>query len=249
MSALGYYLEDEGLPTVSISLVRKHTEKIEPPRALWVPFELGRPVGPANDPAFQKRVLRAALGLLESSNGPVVLEDFDIDMPGAAGELGWRSPIPIEPADPDTADHDALTRALEREMALVRPVYERAVAARGRTTVGLARVDPAELPALVVSFFAGGPAENPVPEVRPGHVMRYASDDLRAYYLEAASFGDERPSSLQLADWYWDETLAGRTVMALRAACLAGSDKVLSTIAKVILVPGRQVDKLPPETP
>ena len=247
MSALGCYLEDEGLPTVSISLVRKHTEKIEPPRALWVPFELGRPVGPANDPAFQKRVLRAALGLLESSDGPVVLEDFDIDMPGAAGEPGWRSPIPIEPAAPDTSDPDALTSALRREMARVQPFYERALAARGRTSVGLARVDPADLPALVVSFFAGGPAENPVPEVRPGHVMRYASDDLRAYYLEAAGFGDGRPSSQQLADWYWDETLAGRTVMALRAACLAGSDKVLSTIAKVILVPGRQVDKLPPE--
>ncbi len=248
MSALGYYLEDEGLPTVSISLVRKHTERTAPPRALWVPFELGRPVGPANDPAFQKRVLRAALGLLESPDGPVVLEDFDIDMPGVAGEPGWRSPIPIAPADPDTADLDALTAALRREFEQVRPFYERAVAARGRTTVGLARVAPAELPALVVSFFAGGPAGNPVPEVRPGHVMRYAADDLRACYLEAASFGDGRPSSLQLADWYWDQTLAGRTVMALRAACLAGSDKVLSTIARMILVPGRQVDKLPPET-
>jgi hypothetical protein len=41
---------------VQISLVREHTEKINPPRALWVPFELGRPVGPPDEPAFQRRV-------------------------------------------------------------------------------------------------------------------------------------------------------------------------------------------------
>ncbi len=42
MSGLAHYFEDKGLATVIISLVRKHTILIRPPRALWVPFELGR---------------------------------------------------------------------------------------------------------------------------------------------------------------------------------------------------------------
>jgi hypothetical protein len=42
VGALGHFLEREGIPTTGISLVREHTEKIRPPRALWVTFELGR---------------------------------------------------------------------------------------------------------------------------------------------------------------------------------------------------------------
>jgi len=73
---LAYYLEDEGLATTTIALVREHALKAEPPRALWVPFELGRPLGPPNDAAFQRRVLLATLALLARRGGPVVLEDF-----------------------------------------------------------------------------------------------------------------------------------------------------------------------------
>ena len=62
MGALGHYLESEGLATAGLSLVRLHSEKIRPPRALWVPFELGRPLGVPNDAAFQTRVLRALIG-------------------------------------------------------------------------------------------------------------------------------------------------------------------------------------------
>ena len=69
MSAVGHYLEDEGIPTVGISLVREHSEKIRPPRALWVPFMLGRPLGAPDAPDFQRRVLRAALELLGGRGG------------------------------------------------------------------------------------------------------------------------------------------------------------------------------------
>ncbi|MEC7303801.1 MAG: selenoprotein B, partial [Pseudomonadota bacterium] len=83
MSALGHYLEAEGLPTTQISLVRMHTEVIQPPRALWVPFELGRPFGTRCEAAFQRRVISAALALFESESGPV-MKDFPEDAPGEA---------------------------------------------------------------------------------------------------------------------------------------------------------------------
>jgi hypothetical protein len=68
-------------------------ENTKPPRALWVPFELGRPFGPPSDPAFQKRVILAALRLLESERGPVVIEDFADDDPRAGPDPAWRRPL------------------------------------------------------------------------------------------------------------------------------------------------------------
>ncbi|MBT5161958.1 MAG: hypothetical protein HOL89_19300, partial [Alphaproteobacteria bacterium] len=49
MSALGHFLEEEGIATTIISLIRVHSEKVRPPRSLFVPFELGRPLGAPND--------------------------------------------------------------------------------------------------------------------------------------------------------------------------------------------------------
>src|SRR5215472_19170007 len=85
-------IEEEGIATVAISLIRPQTENTEPPRALWVPFELGRPFGPPSDPAFQKRVILAALRLLERENGPVLLENFPNDDPRAQLDPAWKPP-------------------------------------------------------------------------------------------------------------------------------------------------------------
>ena len=77
------YFEEQGIATTIIGLIRLHLEKVQPPRALWVPFELGRPLGPPNNPEFQTRVLKTTLQLLESDDGPVVLTDFPDDEPDA----------------------------------------------------------------------------------------------------------------------------------------------------------------------
>ena len=54
--------------------MREHTEVVRPPRALWVTFELGRPLGVPDDPAFQSRVLRAALAMLDRTDGPLIVD-------------------------------------------------------------------------------------------------------------------------------------------------------------------------------
>jgi hypothetical protein len=59
------------LATTQISLIKEHTLQVKPPRALWVPFELGRPLGVPNDAAWQTRVLQSALELIEVPEGPV----------------------------------------------------------------------------------------------------------------------------------------------------------------------------------
>lgn len=68
-------IEYAGMTTVSISLLREITEKIRPPRALFVPFPLGYPLGEPNNPELQTRVMRAAFALLPCTDTPV-LETF-----------------------------------------------------------------------------------------------------------------------------------------------------------------------------
>lgn len=68
-------IEYAGITTVSISLLREITEQIRPPRALFVPFPLGHPLGEPNNPELQTRIIQAAFALLPRTDLPV-LETF-----------------------------------------------------------------------------------------------------------------------------------------------------------------------------
>jgi hypothetical protein len=244
VSALGHYLEAEGIPTVAISLVRPQTEHTRPPRALWVPFELGRPFGPPGDAAFQTRVILAALRLLEAPRGPVLIEDFPDDDPRAAADPAWRPPV--APSALATAGADALAAALEAEAPLLEGAYATARAARGgRTTIGLSGLTIEAATRYVADFLRGKPVTSPLPDVSPVLLLRWAVDDLKAYYTEAALVGGTKPSSRQIGDWFWNETAAGAAVTALRQAHLASPDDRLKLIATMFLVPGARV---PPAT-
>jgi hypothetical protein len=54
-------IEAEGTSTISISLNRRITEKVKPPRALLVDFPLGHPMGKPFDYTLQKKILVEAL--------------------------------------------------------------------------------------------------------------------------------------------------------------------------------------------
>ena len=69
-------IEYAGITTVSISLLREITEKIHPPRALFVPFPLGYPLGEPDNPELQTRIMRAGFALLTRDDCPV-LESFN----------------------------------------------------------------------------------------------------------------------------------------------------------------------------
>jgi hypothetical protein len=58
-------LERQGVATVAIQLLREVAERVRPPRALFVPFRHGYPLGKPNEPQVQHAVLNAALRLLE----------------------------------------------------------------------------------------------------------------------------------------------------------------------------------------
>lgn len=236
MSALGHYLEEAGVPSVAISLIRPQTEKTKPPRALWVPFELGRPFGPPSDAAFQKRVILAALRLLERERGPVIIEDFPEEDPRERPDPGWRAPF----AKPnlDGASATRLATALEDESERVEATYRRAAKARERTIVGLSGLSVSEAGRYMASWLRGHNPESPSAEMSAPLTLRFAVDDLKAAYIEVALSGSARPSSKQLGDWLWNDTAAGAAIFALRSMYLTSEDERLKAIAGLFLVPG-----------
>ena len=69
-------IESEGIPTVSISLLREVAQRVRPPRTLWVPFPMGYPLGEPGRPEIQERVLVSALDLLRRHSASPILEDY-----------------------------------------------------------------------------------------------------------------------------------------------------------------------------
>jgi D-proline reductase (dithiol) PrdB len=67
-------IEKQGIPTVSITLLKDITRKIDPPRALFVDRPLGYPLGEPQNQGLQRRIIMAALSLL--SEGPPILATF-----------------------------------------------------------------------------------------------------------------------------------------------------------------------------
>jgi hypothetical protein len=240
VSALGHYLEEEGIATVAIALIRPQAENTRPPRALWVPFELGRPFGPPSDPAFQKRALLAALRLLESEAGPVLLSDFSEDDPREQPDPSWRPPIETQAFD--NFDAAGLAETMQAELWTLAPSYAAYCTERGRSTVGLSGLSPAACGDYVAAWLRGAPpAASPVADMSPILCLRFAIDDLKAFVLEAALAGGGRPSSGQLGDWLWKGTAFGAAIRTLRTGLLAAEDERAKLIAGMFLVPGLRV--------
>ena len=65
-------MEEAGIATVSVSLLAEVTRKVKPPRALFVPFPLGYPLGKPHDDALQRKIIEETLKLLERTDLPVL---------------------------------------------------------------------------------------------------------------------------------------------------------------------------------
>jgi D-proline reductase (dithiol) PrdB len=69
-------MEAAGMATVSMSLVREITVQVRPPRALFVRWPFGHPVGEPFAIAQQQRILRDMLHALETMHEPGSIIDL-----------------------------------------------------------------------------------------------------------------------------------------------------------------------------
>jgi len=206
--------------------VREHTEIVRPPRALWVTFELGRPLGIPDDPPFQRRVAKAALDLLARTDGPI-LADYPEDVPEVTDFSGWACPINLAPSQTDS---------LATEIDRLATWYDQSVARQGRTTVGVSGLDMPDAGALVNRALAGD-----LPEAQP---LKEAIDDLRAYYLEAASAFPDPGTSATRKKWFWDETQLAKAILSLQPKLAQSTDPQHKILANLTLIPATERHRL-----
>ena len=226
MSVLARVFEEAGLTTVSLVLVREHAEKVKPPRALFVPFPYGYPLGKPDDPEFQHRVLGAAFDLLGFDEGPVL-----VDFPDETGTLELTQASQVE-TSPDPLLDDAAN-----EVTALRPFYERWVEGRnGRTSIGLSGIPQRRFRGMVRFLQSYARGEDSDIESRPSDIpvhqyIRYCVDDLKAFTYEARM--EQRPASTEteLHTWFWGKTAAGRLVSDLAQRMKDSGDSDLERIA------------------
>ena len=214
------------MTTVSLALIREHAEKVKPPRALFVPFPYGYPLGKPADPEFQHRVLAAAFDLLECDEGPVL-----VDFPEETGNADLTQASMVE-TSPDPIMEDAAN-----EVTALRPFYERWVEGHdGRTSVGLSGIPQRRFRGMIrflQSYAQGEEAdiESRPAEIDVGQYIRYCVDDLKAFTYEARL--EQRPASTdtELHTWFWGKTAAGHLVTDLAQRMKDSGDVALERMA------------------
>lgn len=162
-----------------------------------------------------------------------VVDTFEEDAAQTDAETeGWACPVSFAvPA----VDADAVQAILD-EVALLRPWYDRALELRDRSGVGASGMSIDE----AVRFLAGCldtlPESSPVAELSLADAFKLAVEDLKLFYLEAATV-KPGANSRDLAEWFWRSTSTGVLLRDLSQQLADAPDRAVSLHAKLTLVP------------
>lgn len=214
---------------------------------MWVPYELGRPIGVPNDAEFQKEVIKAAFELLDAESGPVLV-DYPVEIPEDATALdedamtGMACPIDLPALPDETAPTSEIGKALMTEIASLAPWYDLAVTTRGRTTVGPSGLSIDDAAKYVANFLDDQDTPCPRDDMPVGRVLKLAYEDLKAYYGEAITAQPGYSTSKQVEDWLFNETVFGKALWRLRTLCLENEDEYFHYLGTNSIVPDRQIN-------
>lgn len=245
MGALGHFLESEGIATTQISLIYEHTAGIRPPRALWVPFELGRPLGVPNDPAFQMGVLQATLDLFDEASGPVLREYPHAAPHSSDTDQAWACPVNFQSRRESECSDDLLAVVLS-EISDLAPWFAFGQERRGRSTFGVSGLPVQDCAKFLNALLSVDGPEGGIPDAPLGESLKRMSEDLFAWYSEAAAAqpGESVPTSRALEDWFWGETQAGHLLLTLARTRSDHSDPLARRVIERNLVPWTQSHRL-----
>ena len=70
-------IERAGIPAASVTLLREVTERVDPPRTLFVDLPFGYPLGAPKDASLQTVIIMALLSLLKERVPPAVRWKFE----------------------------------------------------------------------------------------------------------------------------------------------------------------------------
>jgi len=75
-------IEKEGIPTISVSIVREYSEQVKPPRTIFLRWPFGHPFGSPFNTAQQRVVLAEALRALYTIEEPGTIIDLSHKLRG-----------------------------------------------------------------------------------------------------------------------------------------------------------------------
>lgn len=221
--------------TTGISLVRENAQSLQPPRSLWVPFPLGRPLGKPGDPEFQLDVIEAALALLARESGPV-LEDYPRDAPPVDADAAAPA-CPVSFARARQADESWASR-LANELTLLKPWYELGRRRRGgRTLVGISQRTPEDNIVAVGQLLD----EHKLP-LEDLKWFKLATEDLKVLYLEALTAQPGEHDHHEVQQRLWRDTALGAALIEFFRMFRRMDDPRLNIIARII-VPREAVEE------
>ena len=191
------------------------------------------------------------LDLLAESSGPV-LASYPEKAPEVSGPTNaWVCPIILAPPPSEEVQDKLLSQVLS-EIGELAPWYDLGRRRRGRTLFGVSGLTIDECARFLASLTAADqPAGVTVPvAITAGHslgeTLKRASEDLFAWYTEAAAAqpGDTSPTRQALEDWFWGETAAGRLKLHLARHRPKHPDPLVRRVIERNLVPWTQTHRL-----
>ena len=195
---------------------------------------MGRPLGVPNDAAFQRRVLLAALNLLEAPAGPV-LADYAEDAPQVAEEETAGFACPVSFAKP--ALETGLAGAVQQEIAALTPWHELTRRDRGRSVATLSGLNAGGAAKFLTDFIAEPRTPVYRDDISLELALRLAVQDIRAYYLESVAAQPGARAALDARNWFYRETAAGQMLFKLREVCLENQNDTVRTYGGKGLIP------------
>ena len=78
----------------------------------------------------------------------------------------------------------------------------------------------------------------------PAQALKEAIDDLRAYYLEAASAFPDPGTATTRKKWFWDETQLAKAILSLQPKLAQSTDPQHKILANLTLIPATERHRL-----
>ena len=184
-----------------------------------------------------------SIGLFRSINP---LAEYSESAPSDPdSEESWVCPVNFGAQKPDTEQADILSRVLG-EISDLSPWFELGRERRGRSVFGVSQLNIQDCTRFLASLLTSRNPESRAPNASLGESLKRTSEDLFAWYTEAAAAqpGALLPTSRALENWYWNETAAGRLILDLARSRFDHPDPLVRRVIERNLIPWTQMHKL-----
>ena len=132
-----------------------------------------------------------------------------------------------------------MLQEVKKEIDNMKSDYNKALANRGRTTVGASQMKINEFADYIATFVKGNIPQSPRKGLGSVPQLKLVVEDLQAYYTETITYRDNIDDFEILGTWFWEKTKAGKMILALEAVSLESDNKILRQIVNMSLITPR----------